>query len=59
MQPTRLQRNKACFNNNSSRGEIEVPHNVITLLKTVVDLRTVLHKLHADLCSAIRSFQIT
>ena len=37
----------------------EVPHNVITLVKNVVDLRKVLRKLHAHLCSAIRSFQIT
>ena len=37
----------------------EVPHNVITLVKNVVDLRKVLRKLHAHLGSAIRSFQIT
>ena len=36
-----------------------VPHNVITLVKNVVDLRKVLRKLHAHLCSAIRSLQIT
>ena len=35
----------------------EVPHNVITLVKNVVDLRKVLRKLHAHLGSAIRSFQ--
>ena len=31
----------------------EVPHNVIYVSKNVVDLRKVLRKLHADLCSAI------
>ena len=35
----------------------EVPHNVIALVKNVVDLRKVLRKLHAHLGSAIRSFQ--
>ena len=34
-----------------------MPHNVITLVKKVVDLHNVLRTLHADLCSAIRSFK--